>query len=375
MASGTNNRTRGPLLPCPRPRPPRAINSLSQARDHYAAWGATAKVAQLDWAYPTPRPAPDSTREESAGPPGTRDPRRPGVTTGTLDLLGILSASQVLSSETGLEELQARVVEVLGALTGATAVHLSLWDDGSPGLAADSTRQHRPGRNRPRIRGTAVGAARHPAHRRAADRGRRHRGRPVRPRPLSRRRRLLCAAGGTHFRPWHRACGAAAGKPIAARSVHGRATRRGHAYRQSACRLTRERAAVRAAGRLPQARIVTAGDAARRRIERDLHDGAQQRLVTLAARAARPEIRGAAGRRTGYESVSMPWPPTSPAPWKSSARPPAACTLRCLPAVAYLVRYPPSPGVPPFRSSWTCGLDERLPERSNWPATTRSPRH
>jgi signal transduction histidine kinase len=30
-----------------------------------------------------------------------------------------------------------------------------------------------------------------------------------------------------------------------------------------------------------RARIVTAGDAARRRIERDLHDGAQQRLVTL----------------------------------------------------------------------------------------------
>ncbi|WP_245839684.1 GAF domain-containing protein [Mycobacterium aquaticum] len=33
-----------------------------------------------------------------------------------------------------------------------------------------------------------------------------------------------------------------------------------------------------------RARIVTAGDEARRRIERDLHDGAQQRLVTLALR-------------------------------------------------------------------------------------------
>ena len=31
-----------------------------------------------------------------------------------------------------------------------------------------------------------------------------------------------------------------------------------------------------------RARIVEAGDAARRRIERDLHDGAQQRLVALA---------------------------------------------------------------------------------------------
>jgi hypothetical protein len=33
---------------------------------------------------------------------------------------------------------------------------------------------------------------------------------------------------------------------------------------------------------VPRARIVEAGDAARRRIERDLHDGAQQRLVSLA---------------------------------------------------------------------------------------------
>ena len=31
---------------------------LAEARRHYAAWGATAKVAQLDWAYPDLRPAP-----------------------------------------------------------------------------------------------------------------------------------------------------------------------------------------------------------------------------------------------------------------------------------------------------------------------------
>ena len=33
--------------------------------------------------------------------------------------------------------------------------------------------------------------------------------------------------------------------------------------------------------RASRARIVEAGDAARRRIERDLHDGAQQRLLTV----------------------------------------------------------------------------------------------
>jgi signal transduction histidine kinase len=50
-----------------------------------------------------------------------------------------------------------------------------------------------------------------------------------------------------------------------------------------------------------RARIVAAGDAARRRIERDLHDGAQQRLVSLAlqlraARAALPPEAAAAAR-------------------------------------------------------------------------------
>ena len=34
--------------------------------------------------------------------------------------------------------------------------------------------------------------------------------------------------------------------------------------------------------RLSRLRIMEAGDAARRRIERDLHDGAQQQLVALA---------------------------------------------------------------------------------------------
>ena len=40
-----------------------------------------------------------------------------------------------------------------------------------------------------------------------------------------------------------------------------------------------------------RARIVEAGDAARRRIERDLHDGAQQRLVSLALILGRLESR------------------------------------------------------------------------------------
>ena len=37
---------------------------LAQARDQYAAWGATAKVAQLDWAYPSPA---TTTRDDRRG--------------------------------------------------------------------------------------------------------------------------------------------------------------------------------------------------------------------------------------------------------------------------------------------------------------------
>ena len=50
-------------------------------------------------------------------------------TTGTTDLLGIVSASQALSSETSLGRLHARVVEVLSAMTGATGVQLLLWSE------------------------------------------------------------------------------------------------------------------------------------------------------------------------------------------------------------------------------------------------------
>ena len=99
-----------------------AYEFLAQARHEYLAWGATAKVDQLDWAFPPLRTQPDATFEQPAD-------RRSTVTTGTIDLLGILSASQALSSETSVERLHGRVVDVLGAMTGATGVHLALWSD------------------------------------------------------------------------------------------------------------------------------------------------------------------------------------------------------------------------------------------------------
>jgi PAS domain S-box-containing protein len=53
-----------------------------------------------------------------------------------------------------------------------------------------------------------------------------------------------------------------------------------------------------------RARVVAAGDDTRRRIERDLHDGAQQRLVTLALRLRSHEAAIPAGLREVFNDVA-----------------------------------------------------------------------
>nr|WP_296064358.1 AAA family ATPase [uncultured Actinoplanes sp.] len=100
---------------------------LAQAREQYLAWGAVAKAEQMEWAYPGLSPSADGTAGEAGQ--AADHPRRATVTAGTTDLLGILSASRALSSETSVERLHARVAEVLSAMTGATGVDLVLWDE------------------------------------------------------------------------------------------------------------------------------------------------------------------------------------------------------------------------------------------------------
>jgi len=99
---------------------------LAAARRRYAEWGATAKVRQLDWANSALRAEPIGAKPATQ-PPGQAAPQFT-VTTGTIDLLGIVAASQALSSETTVEGLRARVHGVLSAMTGATSVHLLLRD-------------------------------------------------------------------------------------------------------------------------------------------------------------------------------------------------------------------------------------------------------
>ena len=127
---------------------------LAAARAQYLEWGATAKVSQLDYARsagdrpaPRPRAAPayaaaagapvagersadgtladgtpaGGTRVENTGSAGT-------MTSGTVDLLGIIAAYRALSSQTGVDGLRAKVVGILGEMTGATGVRLLLRD-------------------------------------------------------------------------------------------------------------------------------------------------------------------------------------------------------------------------------------------------------
>src|SRR5690606_31741267 len=46
----------------------------------------------------------------------------------SIDMLGLLRASQALSSNTDLASLKASIVDLLGSMTGATSVLLALWN-------------------------------------------------------------------------------------------------------------------------------------------------------------------------------------------------------------------------------------------------------
>lgn len=94
---------------------------LHDARDQWAAWGATAKVAMLEREFPFLRPGRTVSGEISPGVSTS-------IATMEIDLTAVIKASQALSSETSLDRLRDRVADILGALTGATAVHVLTRD-------------------------------------------------------------------------------------------------------------------------------------------------------------------------------------------------------------------------------------------------------
>jgi signal transduction histidine kinase/tetratricopeptide (TPR) repeat protein len=257
---------------------------LAHARDEYLAWGATAKVEQIDWAYPPLRQQADAHR-------------RSPVTTGTIDLLGILAGSQALSSETSIERLHARVAEVLGAMTGASGVQLVLWSDerrewlhSAPGSGGDVAGE------------TAVPMTVLRSVQRTGE-------------PLvvadaiqdDRFARDPYFDGADH-------CSVLA-VPIFSRGALQGALLLENRLIRSAFSAERLDAVKLIAGQLAvsldnaqlyselahsRARIVAAADEARRRIERDLHDGAQQRLIhtIITIKLARRALGGDAAGET-----------------------------------------------------------------------------
>ena len=97
---------------------------LAEARHAYAAWGAVAKVRELDRQH-------GYLRTLARARPGTGGSRSFTMTLAgeAIDLLGVLRASQSLSSETNLDRLRAQVAATLSAMTGAETVRLLLCDD------------------------------------------------------------------------------------------------------------------------------------------------------------------------------------------------------------------------------------------------------
>ncbi|QRP42724.1 GAF domain-containing protein [Amycolatopsis sp. FDAARGOS 1241] len=277
---------------------------LAQARQYYAAWGATAKVAQLDWAYPASRLGALTTSEPGVDRRADDLRFSSTVTTGTLDLLGILAASQALSSETDIERLRTRVVDVLSAMTDATNVHVLLWDEDrhdwllpTPNHTTDTATA-----GGPQERDLPTSAVRY----------------------IQRTAEILIVDDATRDDRFARdpyiagldACSLPA-MPILGRGalravllLENRlmraafATERLDAVRLIAAQLavSLDNAQLYSDLTASRARIAVAADQARRRIERDLHDGAQQRLVTLVmhariARAAVPPGPGELGEQ------------------------------------------------------------------------------
>ncbi|HUL26655.1 MAG TPA: AAA family ATPase, partial [Streptosporangiaceae bacterium] len=284
---------------------------LAQARHYFLTWGATAKVVQLHWAYPALQSRADATTGQRGDDPGDLLYGGSTVTTGTIDMLGILSASQALSSETSIGRLHARVAEVVSAMTGATGVHLVLWSEDRHDWLLPV-----PGRDI----GTAAlsGSDHEHAVPMSALRYVQRVGEPLVVDDATRDDRF---ARDPYFADV--ACCSLLALPILSRGtlravlvlenrlIRGAFT----AERLDAVRLivgqlavSLDNAQLYAELTTSRARIVAAADQARRRIERDLHDGAQQRLVSLAlqlraAQTAMPPELGADLARAAAEAT------------------------------------------------------------------------
>ncbi|MCO8269439.1 diguanylate cyclase [Actinoplanes sp. TRM 88003] len=95
---------------------------LRDSHDRWLDWGATAKVAAQEREFPF-------LRERRAGAPASSAGTSTTFASEAVDLMAVVEASRALSSETRIDQLRVRVVEILASLTGATKVHLLTRDD------------------------------------------------------------------------------------------------------------------------------------------------------------------------------------------------------------------------------------------------------
>ncbi|MFI5896901.1 diguanylate cyclase [Actinoplanes sp. NPDC051513] len=110
---------------------------LRDAQDRWRDWGATAKVVAQEREFPFLRERRALAQAASIGASAT-------FASEAVDLMAVVKASRALSSETNLDQLRHRVVEILTTLTGATTVHLLTrderdgdWTDGRAAITAD----------------------------------------------------------------------------------------------------------------------------------------------------------------------------------------------------------------------------------------------
>ena len=120
-------------------------------------------------------------------------------------------------------------------------------------------------------------------------------------------------------------------------------------------------------------RIVEAADEERRRLERNLHDGAQQRLV-----AARLDLRGLETRVERRSRAGAARTPGAARRWTARSRTSESlregCTRRCSRNGASRRRYGRELHAPPCPSSSTCGSRPACRPRSRRPRTTSARR-
>jgi predicted ATPase/signal transduction histidine kinase len=108
---------------------------LVEAHGRYRRWGAAEKGLRMEREHPFLQ-APGASDDVAAAPRSARG--SDSVSSDSLDLVGVLRASQALSSETSLARLTSRMTEVLAALTGATKVLVLSWVEGEWRLNAPS---------------------------------------------------------------------------------------------------------------------------------------------------------------------------------------------------------------------------------------------